>query len=130
MKKAIKIICAITAVFLLMSAYSFCLTVGAVNNQLTDKNGTVWELINEIKSTHGVLYTDIYTNAAGNLAYAVRSGEDTVIELSSLGVTLTDCDLSKGLKYNNDATQKRLPTNTSFLRLKAPFATIHASNRL
>lgn len=108
MKKAIKIICAITAVFLLMSAYSFCLTVGAANNQLTDKNGTVWELINEIKSTHGVLYTDIYTNAAGNLAYAVRIGEDTVIELSSLGVTLTDCDLSKGLKYNNDATQKKV----------------------
>ena len=105
MKKVIRSLCAVTAAALLISAYSFCLTVGAANNTLTDRDGTVWELVNEVKSPNDVLTTSIYTNTLGKLAYTVSSGKDTVIELSSLGITLTDCDLSTGLKYNNDAAQ-------------------------
>lgn len=61
-----------------------------------------WNTIFSVDSPSKTLTVNLYMNKRGEVKYTVDSANDRVIELSSLGITTADCDMTSGLKFSDD----------------------------
>lgn len=61
-----------------------------------------WNTLFSVDSPSKTLTVNLYMNKGGEIKYTVDSANDRVVELSSLGITTADCDMTSGLKFSDD----------------------------
>ncbi|MBQ3564294.1 MAG: glycoside hydrolase family 97 N-terminal domain-containing protein [Clostridia bacterium] len=61
-----------------------------------------WNALFSVDSPSKTLTVNLYMNKSGEIKYTVDSANDRVVELSSLGITTADCDMTSGLKFSDD----------------------------
>ncbi len=87
---------------------TFSLMLAAMPTSIADtavKSGEVpngWSSFLSISSPLDMLTANLYTNKSGKIGYTVDSKDGRIIEFSSLGIVTEDCDMTSGLKFNND----------------------------
>ena len=74
-----------------------------------------WNTLLSVDSPSKTLTLNLYTNKNGEIGYTVDSCDGRVIELSSLGITTADCDMTSGLKFNDDLKTEKVTDEYTLL---------------
>lgn len=74
-----------------------------------------WNVLSCVNSPSNVLTVNLYTNKNGEIGYTVNSEEGRVIELSSLGIVTSECDMTSGLKFNDDLKVEKITDKYTLL---------------
>ena len=98
-KSFVFILCVITTLAITLTAMPIGLAVTEVKSS---EIPTGWSALLSVNSPSNVLTVTLYTNKDGKIGYTVDSTDGRIIEFSNLGIVTTDCDMSRGLKFNND----------------------------
>ena len=98
-KSFVFVLCVITTLAITLTAMPIGLAVTEVKSS---EIPTGWSALLSVNSPSNVLTVTLYTNKDGKIGYTVDSTDGRVIEFSNLGIVTTDCDMSRGLKFNND----------------------------
>ena len=93
------IVCVIMTLALALTTIPMAIAEPAIE-PVAAPNG--WSTLLSVNSPSKVLTVNIYTNKNGEIGYTVDGNDGRVIELSSLGITTVDCDMTSGLKFNDD----------------------------
>ena len=98
-KSFVFVLCVITTLAITLTAMPIGLAVTEVKSS---EIPTGWSALLSVNSPSNMLTVTLYTNKDGKIGYTVDSTDGRVIEFSNLGIVTTDCDMSRGLKFNND----------------------------